>query len=120
LTEIEENEANVGMFKVLIDLRDALNNSDIDAINTSIDALEGQADAVVNYRAQLGARQNRMESLYEQLDATALNLTQTLSDIMDADVAKTLVDFKSQESIYQAALSVGAKIIQPSLVDFMD
>lgn len=110
---------NVGMFQTLDDLSTALKTSDTDAIEKSIGDLETQADNVVNYRAQLGARQNRMESLEQQLDTTSLNLTQSLSDIMDADIAKTLVDFKSQENVYQAALSVGAKIIQPSLVDFM-
>jgi len=111
--------SNIGMFKSLDNLSNALKTSDMNAIQTSIGDLEDQADNVVNYRAQLGARQNRMDSLYQQLDTTALNLTQSLSDIMDADIAKTLVDFKSQENVYQAALSVGAKIIQPSLVDFM-
>lgn len=110
---------SVGMFQTLDDLKKALSESDINGIQKGIGDLEFQVDNVVNYRAQLGARQNRMESLYQQLDTTALNLTQSLSDIMDADIAKTLVDFKSQENVYQAALSVGAKIIQPSLVDFM-
>ena len=110
---------SVGMFQTLDDLEKALTSSDTAGIQMSIGALETQADNVVNYRAQLGARQNRMESIYSQLDSTALNLTESLSNIMDADIAKTLVDFKTQESVYQAALSVGAKIIQPSLVDFM-
>lgn len=118
-TPIPPDLTKIGMFKALDDLSTALKTSDMDAIQKSIGDLETQADNVVNYRAQLGARQNRMDSLYQQLDSTSLNLTQSLSDIMDADIAKTLVDFKSQENVYQAALSVGAKIIQPSLVDFM-
>lgn len=119
VTPIDATSDTVGMLQTLEDLSSALKTSDMDGIQTSIAGLEDQADNVVNYRAQLGARQNRMDSLYQQLDTTSLNLTQSLSDIIDADIAKTLVDFKSQENVYQAALSVGAKIIQPSLVDFM-
>lgn len=110
---------SVGMFKILEDLSQALDDSNTANINNSIGKLEAQVDNIVNYRAELGARQNRMESIYQQLDTTSFNLTKSLSNILDADIAKTLVDFKSQENVYQAALSVGAKIIQPSLVDFM-
>lgn len=119
VTPIDASTDSVGMFQALEDLSTALNNSDSDNIQNSMDDLEAQMDNVLNYRAELGARQNRMDSLYQQLGSTALNLTQSLSDILDIDIAKTLVDFKSQENVYQAALSVGAKIIQPSLVDFM-
>ena len=34
-------------------------------------------------------------------------------------MAKTLIDFSTQQAVYQAALKAGAKIIQPSLMDFL-
>ncbi|MGE4271289.1 MAG: flagellar hook-associated protein FlgL [Desulfitobacterium sp.] len=108
-----------GMFNTLEDLSTALDASDVATIESSIGALEGIADTIVDYRAQLGARQNRIDSIYTQLDSTVANLNESLSSVLYADIAKTLVDFKTTENVYQAALSVGAKIIQPSLVDFM-
>ncbi|MDA8227654.1 MAG: flagellar hook-associated protein FlgL [Desulfitobacterium hafniense] len=84
-----------------------------------IGEIEGLTDNVVEQRANLGARVNRMEALRDQLDSTSLNLTENLSSLMDADIAQTIIEFKNQENVYRAALSVGAQIIQPSLVDFM-
>lgn len=111
--------SSISMFKTLEDLSKALNDSDMTAIQASIGKLEDQADRIVDFRAQLGARQNRMDSIYQQLDTTSANLSDSLANILYADIAETLVSFKAQENVYQAALSVGAKIIQPSLVDFM-
>jgi flagellar hook-associated protein 3 FlgL len=60
-----------------------------------------------------------MESIQSQLTAMNYNLESNLSDIQDADMAKTITDFTNLENVYQSALAVGARILQPSLVDFM-
>lgn len=88
-------------------------------ISGKLSDLDGNIDNISALRADLGARTNRMTAISDQLDNTASNLTQNLSDIQDADMAKTITDFQNQQNVYKAALSVGAQIIQPSLVDFM-
>lgn len=111
---------SVGMITTLQNLSNSLKTPSANAgIDTAIGELDNHLTMVLNKRAELGARVNRMNSLNEQLDATLLNLEASLSDIMDADMAETIVEFKNQENVYRAALSVGAQIIQPSLVDFM-
>jgi len=91
--------------------------------NTSIQNALGNLDAnisnVVDLRADLGARTNRLTALQSQLDSSSINLQTNLSSVQDADMAKTITDFTNQQNVYKAALAVGAKIIQPSLVDFM-
>lgn len=111
--------ANSSFSGVLDDLATALETNDTNGISASLDGLDQNIDKVLQLRAGLGARINRMTAIRDQLDATAYNLEQNLSDIQDADMAKTIVDFKNQENVFRAALSVGAQIIQPSLVDFM-
>ena len=39
---------------------------------------------------------------------------------MDVDVEKVIVELTTQESVHRAALAVGARIIQPTLVDFLN
>lgn len=91
----------------------------VEEFDEILDKIEQQMDRVLDYRAQLGARQNRMDAIHNQLDNTAANLSNFLADTLYADIAETLVHFKTQENVYNAALAVGAQIIQPSLVDFM-
>ena len=46
-------------------------------------------------------------------------LTAQLSDVEDIDLPKTITEMSLQQTAYQAALSAGAKVVQPSLVDFL-
>ncbi len=108
-----------GMFETLSSLSTALKTNDTVAVADSLKNIDGNIDNVIAHLADLGARTNRMTLLREQMDTMSLNLQQNLSDIQDADIAKTMIDFTNSENVYKAALSVGARIIQPSLVDFI-
>lgn len=46
-------------------------------------------------------------------------MKEILTKVQDIDYAEVTIQFKSLESIYRASLSVGAKVIQPTLVDFI-
>ncbi|MFE3576828.1 flagellar hook-associated protein FlgL [Lysinibacillus sp. NPDC059133] len=82
---------------------------DITAIHNKI--LEAQAD--------VGARQNRVELMENRLDIREISVTKQMSDNEDVDYAKAITEMITQNSIHQAALSVGAQIIQQTLVDFI-
>ena len=82
---------------------------DITAIHNKI--LEAQAD--------VGARQNRVELMENRLSIREIGVTKQLSNNEDVDYAKAITEMVTSESIHQAALSVGAKIIQQTLVDFI-
>ena len=41
------------------------------------------------------------------------------SDAEDVDMADVIMYLKMAEAVYQAALSAGARVIQPSLMDFL-
>lgn len=113
-------DATSGLFATLSNLSTALRSGDSTSINSALGNIDADIDNVIAHRSNLGARINRMTALQNQLEATQINLQQNLSSIQDADIAKTISDFTSQQNVYRAALSVGAKIIQPSLVDFMN
>ena len=108
-----------GILASLKNLSTDLRSGNSAGINNALGNIDANIDNVLTLRAGLGARTNRMTALQEQLDYTSANLTQSLSGIEDADMAKTITDFTNSQNVYKAALSVGAKIIQPSLVDFM-
>ncbi|MFJ5565432.1 flagellar hook-associated protein FlgL [Lysinibacillus xylanilyticus] len=84
-----------------------------------IPGLDGIYENTLTLRADVGARQNRVEMMGNRLSLQEVNVTKQLSANEDTDYAKTITDMVTQESIHQAALSVGAKIIQQTLVDFI-
>ncbi len=88
----------------------------LDGFLTEVDNSLGQ---VLEARADVGARQNRVEMMNNRLETHNVVVTKQLSDNEDVDYAKAITDLITQESIHRAGLSVGSRIIQSSLVDFL-
>lgn len=84
-----------------------------------IPALDGLHSTVLTMRAEVGAKQNRLELMQNRLEIQEINVTKQLSENEDTDYSKAITEMTTAESIHQASLSVGAKIIQQTLVDFM-
>jgi flagellar hook-associated protein 3 FlgL len=111
------NDGNGGIFKVLEDIVANYNSG-----NTSSDyltRLDKQMDNLLQERSELGARMNRMELSLSRIDGLEISTTRLLSKEEDVDISKVIVDLKAQENVQRSALSVGARIIQPSLIDFL-
>jgi len=70
-------------------------------------------------QATVGSRVNRVESARDALASSALSNTRSLSDVENVDVAAAIVDLQMQEVAYQAALGATARVLQPTLLDFL-
>ena len=69
--------------------------------------------------AEIGAKNNRLELSQNRLEDNLLNIKALLSKVQDADMTEVIMKLKMEEMVYQASLSTGARIIQPTLVDFI-
>ena len=67
----------------------------------------------------VGARYNQVEQMRQTADDRVLNLTTQLSNVEDIDLPKTITDLQLQQTSYQVALAAAAKVVQPSLIDFL-
>lgn len=81
--------------------------------------LEGQISTLQAERSEAGARYNRLEMIENRLGKTEVMAKSIISDNEDADIEQVITNLKNQESVHRAALSVGARIIQPTLMDFL-
>lgn len=84
-----------------------------------LDEVDRNIDQVLEERASIGARQNRLDFTKSRLEDFQLTISTTVSRVEDADMAKVITDLKMQENVFRSALSAGARIMQPSLVDFL-
>lgn len=82
-------------------------------------ALDMQLDNLGAQRSTLGARMNRIELVQGRLEDQDLNVSKLMTENEDADVAEVITNLKTQENVHRAALGAGARIIQPSLLDFL-
>lgn len=85
----------------------------------AIKVIEGYHDIVLTARADIGARSNRAELMDNRLQMQEGAAKKQRSENEDIDYEVVITELITSESIHRAALSVGARIIQPSLVDFL-
>jgi flagellar hook-associated protein 3 FlgL len=97
----------------------ALSSGDASGLDGLLSDLDGKMDSMSAERAELGARYNRLELIEDRVGKQEIVSTRILSENEDADLEKVIMDLTAQESIHRAALSVGARIIQPTLMDFL-
>jgi flagellar hook-associated protein 3 FlgL len=106
------------VFEVLTSIADHLRN-DPSALGADGANLTQVMDQMSTALARVGAATNRLESLKSVADAQKLTLAQSISGVEDTDLTKTIVELSTQQASYQAALQATAKIVQPSLMDFL-
>jgi flagellar hook-associated protein 3 FlgL len=118
-TDTSGNDNINAVFDKIIQLRINLNEGDQKSVSSLIDDFDKLIDNVLSERAVVGAKVKRMESALERSSAYGLNLTKLVSKLEDADYAEAATGLRSQQTVYEASLAIGAKIIQPSLIDFL-
>ncbi|MFO7266371.1 MAG: flagellar hook-associated protein FlgL [Bacillota bacterium] len=108
------------IFQAVTNLRDALYEGDTATVgNQSLAEVEDALDTLLRVRADVGARINRLELADARMQELELNVEQLISDNEDVDLARAIIDLKVAENVYRAALASGARIIQPTLLDFL-
>lgn len=94
-------------------------NFSVDSIKPYIDKFEEQKKQVLVNITDIGAKTNFLEFLKLRNDDNQFNINEKILDVEYVDQAEAIVDFKMQEYSYNAALSMGNKILQNSFIDFM-
>lgn len=107
------------MFKDMQDFIDALNIGDSGTVGSMIGDIDVHMENILAKVAEVGAKVNRMKLVVNRLEDDYLNFNKLLSQTEDADMAEVITRLKSEENVYMAALAGGARIIQPTLVDFL-
>ncbi|KAA3633691.1 MAG: hypothetical protein DWP97_08580 [Calditrichaeota bacterium] len=106
----------VGSFFVL---GNALKNDDREAVGLLIENFDEIINKLLSKVAVTGSKAIRLEETKNRLMSQELIFTERLSEVEDADMTKLITDLSTYETNYQAALLAAAKIIQPSLLDFL-
>lgn len=74
---------------------------------------------VIETETSAAARQNVYDSVSTMLDKQNESITEDISNCSDADVAKLAIDLMTMQTIYNMSLSVGSRILPPSLADYL-
>jgi flagellar hook-associated protein 3 FlgL len=86
--------------------------TDLANLDTALKTMQGAV-------ADIGARGSRLERLERVNADRTVTLTTQLSAAEDIDLPNTIMQLSMQETGYQAALAATAKVISPTLLDFL-
>lgn len=107
------------LFAVISQLSSAIRSGDAPGIDAAVQSLDTRTQGVQDALSTVGARARRIDSLKDANMAAATTLKSQLGDVEDIDLPKVLTEMQIQQNAYQAALATTARVIQPSLVDFL-
>ncbi|MCL6627406.1 MAG: flagellar hook-associated protein FlgL [Alicyclobacillus shizuokensis] len=106
-------------FDLLLSLSTALKNDDGQAVSQLLWQFNSRLDQMTAAQANVGARVDRVQFEQNRLSDLANNFQTLLAGVQDADMAQTITDLTTAQTVQQASLAVGARIIVPTLVDFL-
>jgi flagellar hook-associated protein 3 FlgL len=107
------------VFTVLAGISAALRTGDDTALRTELGNLDGAMNRMTGKLAEVGAAYNRLERMQTAADDRVVTLRTALSDVEDIDLPATIVELNLAQVAQQAALAATARVITPSLVDFL-
>ncbi|MGY1689561.1 flagellar hook-associated protein FlgL [Geodermatophilus sp. SYSU D01105] len=106
------------LFAVVKDIADHV-VGDPDALTADLGRLDVALTRLYSATSAVGARSARLEAATQVNADLQLTLKSQLTEVEDIDMAKTIMELSQQQVGYQAALQATAKVIQPTLVDFL-
>ncbi|MFO1488095.1 MAG: flagellin [Verrucomicrobiota bacterium] len=117
---ITDSISGADFFNHLISLRDhLLANDKTSLVNTDIPALRKDEDNFLYQISVNGSLQSRLESAKDSSTESTASLNKLISGAADADIIDTMVQMTQAQTSYQAALQSGAKIMQLSLLNYL-
>lgn len=107
------------LFDNLSQLADALRAGDSDGIGTALGSLDTAQTRITSALTDVGTRYARVERAMVAAQDSALSLSTALSGLEEVDIARATIDLNAQEVAYKAAMAATARLVQPSLADFL-
>lgn len=118
---MDANGNPMNIYSLLNDMATELEkeNFSYDKISELESSLKSQSVNLLSSVTELGVRSNFLTTSKTRLEDATYNIKVQINETEYLDAAEAIMDFKLQEYIYNAALSMGSKVIQPSFLDFM-
>lgn len=122
LTANEVFGDNLELLNHLVEIKNHLQSGTVDSAwlsDTALANIDTDYNNLLKAQTDLGVRMSTYEMTQTMLEESYVTITGDIAGNEDLDIPKAIIDYKTCESVYRTALSVGAKIIPPSLVDFL-
>ncbi len=110
---------NETLFAGIDTLIDGLESNDSDKIHASMTQLQQGFNQFVNEQAEIGARMNRLELTEKRMEQQLFTTKDVMMKGEGVNVEEVITNLLTQEIVQQATLAASARMIQPTLLDFL-
>jgi len=122
-TALQGNDPNPleakSLFTALLRLQSAMEQNDVREIERASKLLEESSERVTYSRAEIGIRQQRIDTISAQLSNEDVQLQETLNTAFGIDEAEAIVSYSNTLVAYEAALKVTGQLFQLSLLNYV-
>ena len=115
----DQGGGTVNLFKVLDDLKTALENNDADGVRNQLDSLDQASEQINRYTAQCGTRTNGLDASNTALEDMDLRITGLTSNIEDADMAVLITEYQKKQLALQATYKMAGDMGSISILNFL-
>jgi flagellar hook-associated protein 3 FlgL len=108
------------VFDMVMRIRDSLYMNDAeDAGSQALGGIDLAIENILKYRTELGAKANRLDMVKARLIQDRTDMQDISSKNEDVDLADAITRLRMLEMVHRSALGVTARVIQPTLLDFL-
>ncbi|HOP80100.1 MAG TPA: flagellar hook-associated protein FlgL [Armatimonadota bacterium] len=108
------------VFTAIAVLKDQIESGATADISTHQDDILKLMNNAIGIRSQVGARLKQLEDNEIALADSKLRTKELLSKTEDADLAEAIIELRTRENVYQAAISTANRVLQTTLADFLN
>lgn len=108
------------LFDMVMRIRDSLYMNDVEDVGSrATGGMDLALENLLKYRAELGSKSNRLDMVRARILQDRTSMEEILSKNEDVDIAESITRLRMLEVAHRAALGVTARVIQPTLLDFL-
>jgi flagellar hook-associated protein 3 FlgL len=89
------------------------------ALSGDLAELDAATNRILTAVTSVGTRYGRLEGIQQSAADRLIDLESSLATVESVDLPATIVEMQMQEVAYQAALGATARVLQPTLLDFL-
>ncbi|MFZ5425394.1 MAG: flagellar hook-associated protein FlgL [Thermodesulfobacteriota bacterium] len=107
------------LFETVGKLVGFLETNNQSGVQQALADLRSSSQTILNYAADVGARENRIEVAEGVLDNLKANQTEQLSNVEDVDLSELMTRIAQQQLAYQSVLKSTSMIMNLSLMNYL-
>ena len=115
----EGDEETINSFDVLNRLIESLHDDDPEAVLESLNNIDTSVNQLLKKQSQVGSTLLELESSEERISNDMDAKAAEVSELEDLDMAKGAIDLNKAELKHQVSLDSAARLIQPTLINFL-